>query len=45
MEKEFVQTQGQLIKIVFFGTESTGKTSLAKKFAALYNTQDRKSVV
>ncbi|MGM0635350.1 MAG: AAA family ATPase [Bacteroidota bacterium] len=39
MEKELVQTQRQLVKVVFFGTESTGKTSLAKKFAALYNTQ------
>ena len=41
MEKEFEHTRNQpaaLIKVVLFGPESTGKTTLAAQLAAHYNT-------
>lgn len=39
MEAELKQAQNKLIKIVLFGPESTGKTTLAKTLAQEYNTQ------
>ncbi|EMY81010.1 nicotinamide mononucleotide adenylyltransferase NadR [Psychroflexus gondwanensis ACAM 44] len=39
MEKELRQTQDQLTKIVLYGPESTGKTSLARALALEYNTE------
>ncbi|MGX1023460.1 AAA family ATPase [Psychroflexus sp. MBR-150] len=39
MEKTTQQTQNQLIKVVFYGPESTGKTTIAKTLAEQYNTQ------
>jgi NadR type nicotinamide-nucleotide adenylyltransferase len=39
MEKELRQTEDQLIKIVLYGPESTGKTSLAKALASTYKTE------
>ncbi|RRO15951.1 AAA family ATPase [Flavobacteriaceae bacterium 14752] len=39
MEKTAQQTQSQLIKVVFYGPESTGKTTLAKTLAEQYHTQ------
>ena len=39
MEKTAQQTQSQLIKVVFYGPESTGKTTLAKTLAKQYQTQ------
>lgn len=39
MEKPTQQTQDQLNKVVFFGPESTGKTTLAKTLAKQFNTQ------
>ena len=41
MEKKFEQTgnkPAELIKVVLYGPESTGKTTLAKQLAAHYNT-------
>lgn len=38
MEKNLSQQQSNCIKIVLFGPESTGKTTLAKALAAHYNT-------
>jgi NadR type nicotinamide-nucleotide adenylyltransferase len=39
MEKELKQTQNKLIKVVFFGPESTGKSTLAAALASEYVTQ------
>jgi NadR type nicotinamide-nucleotide adenylyltransferase len=39
MEKELKQAQSQLIKLVLFGPESTGKSSLAKALADTYTTE------
>lgn len=39
MEKELIQTQGELTKVVLFGPESTGKSSLAEALANIYNTE------
>jgi len=39
MEKTTQQTQSQLVKVVFYGPESTGKTTLAKTLAKQYHTQ------
>lgn len=39
MEKQLEQQHSDCIKIVLFGPESTGKTTLAKALAAHYNTQ------
>jgi len=39
MEKELKQTQNQLTKVVFFGPESTGKSTLAFHLAKAYNTE------
>ncbi len=39
MEKTTQQTQNKLVKVVFYGPESTGKTTLAKKLAKQHNTQ------
>ncbi len=38
MEEKFVQEPSNLIKIVVYGPESTGKTTLAQQLAAHYNT-------
>lgn len=38
MEEEFKQEPAKLVKIVLFGPESTGKTTLAKELAAHFNT-------
>jgi NadR type nicotinamide-nucleotide adenylyltransferase len=38
MEKTHQQTQGNTVRIVFYGPESTGKTTLAKTMANLFNT-------
>src|SRR5690625_3052007 len=38
MEKEFEQRASSIKKIVLYGPESTGKTTLAKQLAAYYNT-------
>lgn len=38
MEKTLTQRQSNCIKIVLFGPESTGKTTLAKQLAAYFNT-------
>ena len=38
MEKNLEQKSSRCLKIVLFGPESTGKTTLAKKLAAHYNT-------
>lgn len=38
MEKTAQQTQNQLVKVVFYGPESTGKTTLAKTLAQQYQT-------
>jgi NadR type nicotinamide-nucleotide adenylyltransferase len=38
MEKELEQTQNGIIKVVLFGPESTGKTTLASALAKEYNT-------
>ena len=37
MEKDLKQTESNCIKVVLFGPESTGKTTLAKKLARHYN--------
>ena len=37
MEKNLKQTKSNCIKVVLFGPESTGKTTLAKKLARHYN--------
>lgn len=39
MEKELEQTKKAIIKVVFFGPESTGKTTLAKALAEHYKTE------
>jgi HTH-type transcriptional repressor of NAD biosynthesis genes len=39
MEKAFKQTPSDCIRIVLFGPESTGKTTLAKQLAAYFNTE------
>ncbi|SDG50691.1 AAA family ATPase [Psychroflexus sediminis] len=39
MEKELEQTQRDLTKIVLFGPESTGKSTLAESLARHYNTE------
>lgn len=39
MEKTLVQRQSDCIKIVLFGPESTGKTTLAKQLAAYFKTE------
>lgn len=39
MEKTLVQRQSNCIKIVLFGPESTGKTTLAKQLAAHFKTE------
>ncbi|WP_424492485.1 AAA family ATPase [Salinimicrobium sp. GXAS 041] len=39
MEKQLEQSRTNCLKIVLYGPESTGKTTLAKKLAAHYNTQ------
>src|SRR5690554_3410292 len=38
MEKEFEQRDSNIIRIVLYGPESTGKTTLAKQLASYYNT-------
>lgn len=38
MEEEFKQKPSDLIKVVLFGPESTGKTTLSKQLADHYNT-------
>tara|TARA_R110001592_G_scaffold102759_3_gene289865 strand:- start:6070 stop:6654 length:585 start_codon:yes stop_codon:yes gene_type:complete len=38
MEKRLKQESKQLIKVVLFGPESTGKTTLSRQLAAHYNT-------
>ncbi len=38
MEEKLKQKPGDLIKIVLFGPESTGKTTLSRQLAAHYNT-------
>ena len=38
MEKKFKQQPSDLIKIVLFGPESTGKTTLSEQLARYYNT-------
>ncbi|AKA34759.1 MAG: nicotinate-nucleotide adenylyltransferase [Muricauda sp.] len=38
MEEKFAQQPSDLVKVVLFGPESTGKTTLAKQLAAHYNT-------
>ena len=38
MEKKFEQTKSSLIKIVLFGPESTGKSTLAEQLAVHYDT-------
>ena len=39
MEKTLEQRQGDCLKIVLFGPESTGKTTLAKQLAAYFETE------
>lgn len=39
MDKIHQQTQSDIIRIVFYGPESTGKTTLAKTMAEHFNTQ------
>ena len=39
MAKTHQRTQQGIIKVVFYGPESTGKTTLAKRLAKLYNTE------
>lgn len=38
MEKQLRQQPANIIKIVLFGPESTGKTTLSKQLARHYNT-------
>jgi NadR type nicotinamide-nucleotide adenylyltransferase len=38
MEKEFTQQSADLVKVVIFGPESTGKTTLSRQLAAHYKT-------
>lgn len=38
MEEKFAQHPSELVKVVLFGPESTGKTTLAKQLAEHYNT-------
>lgn len=38
MEEKFAQHPSDLVKVVLFGPESTGKTTLAKQLAEHYNT-------
>lgn len=39
MEEDFKQEDSDLIKVVLFGPESTGKTTLSKELAAHYKTE------
>ena len=39
MEKDFTQLHSSCQRVVFLGPESTGKTTLSERMAALYNTQ------
>ena len=39
MEKSLAQVNNNCLKVVLFGPESTGKSTLAKKLADHYNTQ------
>lgn len=39
MEKKLEQESGDLIRVVLYGPESTGKTTLAKRLAAHYQTE------
>ena len=39
MEKELEQTQNGIIKVVLFGPESSGKSTLAQALAKEFNTQ------
>ena len=39
MEENLKQLSSSLVKVVMFGPESTGKTTLAKALAEHYNTQ------
>ncbi|UOB16247.1 AAA family ATPase [Abyssalbus ytuae] len=38
MEKKFAQKPGDILKVVLFGPESTGKTTLSQQLARHYNT-------
>ena len=38
MEKELKQKSINLVKVVLFGPESTGKTTISKQLARHYNT-------
>lgn len=38
MEKELAQRDSNIIRVVLYGPESTGKTTLCKQLAAYYNT-------
>ena len=39
MEEKFIQEPSDLVKVVIYGPESTGKTTLAQQLADHYNTQ------
>jgi len=39
MEKEYKQRNSSIMRVVLYGPESTGKTTLAKQLASHYNTQ------
>ena len=39
MAKTHQRTKQDIVKVVFYGPESTGKTTLAKHFAKIYNTK------
>ena len=38
MEKDFKQVPSNLLKVVIYGPESTGKTTLARQLASHYRT-------